>query len=127
MPAARAGAPPNNSPVATDTQRVKSKTVPLMEASLARVVKRLAKAMSTSVPIQAINRPKAPPAMAKRVCSVINCWASLPRRAPSAERTASSWVRFVMRARARFATFAQAISRTRPAVPRRMRSVGRAF
>ena len=124
--AVNAGSAPNSMPVSTETTSVKPSTVASMPTSLARVVKRAVKATSSwSAPL-ARPRPISPPATARSVLSVSSWRTSRPRPAPSAARIASSRLRRSMRASIRFATFAQAISRTQPTAPSSTSSVGRA-
>src|SRR5437867_10279182 len=61
--------------------------------------------------------PKAPLTSESTRLSVSSCRASLPRPAPSAPRTAISCRRLVARASNKFATFAEAISKTSPTAP----------
>ena len=65
-------------------------------------------------PQEARSKPKPPPARASRRLSVKSCRITRPRVAPSAERMANSCVRAVERASRRFATFTQAMRRTKP-------------
>ena len=71
------------------------------------------------------SRPTPPPAAPSSRLSVISCRISRPRAAPSAARIASSRMRPDARASRRLATFAQAMSRTTPTAPSRMRSAWR--
>ena len=54
--------------------------------------------------------------------SASNCLTMRKRLAPSASRTAISRVRATVRANCRFATFAQAMSKTNPTAPNKMAS-----
>ncbi len=60
--------------------------------------------------------PRPPPNNARSALSVSNCATNLDRPAPNARRAAISFRRTTERAISRFATFAQAISRTSPTV-----------
>ena len=60
--------------------------------------------------------PSAPPISDSSTLSVSNCRTSWPRVAPSDSRTAISRWRMKPRAISRFATFAHAISSTRPTI-----------
>ena len=60
--------------------------------------------------------PSPPPNNARSALSVSNCVTNLERPAPNARRAAISFLRTTARAISRFATFAHAISRTRPTV-----------
>jgi hypothetical protein len=95
-----------------------------MVISAERGVNRSAKATSKSRPSAARRRPIVPPATASIVLSVSSCRSSRTRPAPSAVRTASSRPRRTSRATSRFATLAQTISRTKPAVASSTTSVG---
>jgi hypothetical protein len=57
--------------------------------------------------------------------SISSCRAMRPRPAPIADRIAISRLRFVERARSRFAAFAQAINRTSVTAPSRTSDDGR--
>ncbi|HSE38622.1 MAG TPA: hypothetical protein VLG74_15070, partial [Blastocatellia bacterium] len=100
-----------------------SNTKPSMRISLARVVNLAAKLTSSCRPPAASKNPKAPPAIDSSVLSVSSCRIKRPRPAPSAARIAISRSRRINRARVRFATLAQAISKTSPAVPSKIKNV----
>jgi hypothetical protein len=121
-----AGNSPNSSPVKTDTPSVKASTVPSMEISSARGVKRDVNPTSRSRTRYPQPRPSAPPATASIVLSVKSWRAMRPRPAPRAVRTASSRCRPNTRASARFATLAATSNSTNPVVASRTSSVGRA-
>ncbi len=110
-------------PVKSDTPSVKSSTVVSMRTSVARGVNRPAYCTSRSRPTKASSSPPAPPASARIRLSVTSCRSSRPWLAPSAVRSASSRSRRMVRATARFATLAQTMRSTKPAVLTRMRSV----
>ena len=69
-------------------------------------------------------KPKKPPRHDKMTLSVNNCWITRQRLAPTAVRMANSFCRTEARANKRFATFAHAISRTRPTAPNKIKSAG---
>jgi len=124
---ARAGRMPKKSPVRIETTRVKPRIPKSTPISLVRVVKRETNRVSSPRVETAKTRPTPPPATAISELSVRSWHVRRPRVAPRAPRTASSRSRRSTRASVRFATFAQAINRTRPVVPRRIKSLGRAF
>ena len=74
---------------------------------------------------EAITTPSTPAASASTRLSASNWRTICQRVAPSAARTAISRDRAVARASIRFATFAQAMSRTSPTAPIRTSSVVR--
>jgi hypothetical protein len=120
-----AGIEPNTMPVTIETPSVNSSTGALILTSTARLAKRAAKVTNRLREADAKINPSAPPARLSMVLSVKSCRANRLRCAPKAVRTASSCSRRIIRASARLATLAQAISRTSPAVPRRTSSIGR--
>ena len=67
----------------------------------------------------------APPANATTRLSVSICWTTRERVAPTARRTDSSFWRLAARASSSVATFAQAISITKPTAPSSTSSAGR--
>ncbi len=71
-------------------------------------------AISARVSTNASARPAAPPANDNARLSTSSCFTRRPREAPSESRTAISFCRMNPRAMSRFATFAHAISSTRP-------------
>ena len=79
-------------------------------------------ATSPSVPCHASISPKAPPSAASIKLSVSSCLTIRPRLAPRAARTAISFCRETPRANSKFATFAQAMSTTKPTAPSRISS-----
>ena len=123
--AGRPGRVPTTRPVRRAIPRVNASTAPSMRTSPARGVKRAAKPTRASRVRAATRRPRAPPASASRVLSVRRCRRRRWRPAPRAARTASSRPRSLRRARLRFATFAQAIRRTRATVAVRRSRIGR--
>ena len=95
-----------------------------MRTSCARGVKRAANSTST---IEAdVRQQQAAGAAGEREEQALGGQLpqQAPRLAPSAVRSASSRSRRIVRATARLATLAQTMSRTKPAVLTRMRSVG---
>ena len=66
--------------------------------------------------------PSAPPTAASKTLSVNNCLTNRQRLAPTASRTAISFLRDDARTSNRFATFAHAISSTTPTTPANNRS-----
>ena len=77
------------------------------------------------LPAMARNRPPSPPARLSSTLSVRSCRTTRPRPAPSAMRTAISWVRRAARASSRLATLAQAINNSSPTAPSRVSSAAR--
>ena len=71
-------------------------------------------------------RPSIPPTAASSTDSVSSWPTSRPRAAPRAERTASSRFRAVARVSRRLATFAQAISSTKPTATMQITPASRA-
>ena len=78
---------------------------------------------SSRAPHQAMSTPSAPPAQASTVASTITCRISLARPAPIAARSAISRRRPAARARSRFVTLMQAISRMKATAAIRTSSV----
>lgn len=87
-------------------------TVALMPASSSLGTSLGASAMKASRPQPAAITPDAPPSRASTRFSTKSCANSRFRWAPSAARTASSWVRAAPRAKRTFATFTHVIKRT---------------
>ena len=101
---------------------------PKVKASRRQSGLRLRKGASPSMPREATRNllsaparksPSAPPSNARRRRSVIECRTSRLREAPMAKRTVNSCSRVVARASIRLARFAQAINKTKLAVPSR--------
>ena len=80
-------------------------------------------ASSARMPSVPKRRPSTPPASESSTLSVSSCRMMRPRPAPIAARTAISRLRPVARTSSRFATFAHAMSSTRPTAPSRIHSV----
>ena len=112
-----AGTRPNNIPTAIEAPSANKRTEAF--TPIFSVRGRLpGTAASTAVrPHFATASPRTPPANDRSTLSVINCWTICMRLAPSARRTANSRVRAAERASNRLATFAQAMSKTRPTAP----------
>jgi hypothetical protein len=72
-------------------------------------------------------KPAIPPTLASTTLSTISSRAMRGRLAPRAARTAISLRRSTARASSRFATFAQAISRTTATAPVSITMAGRTF
>ena len=121
------GSAPTSTPVPIETSRLKARTTQSRRTSTARVLSFAAKATSSGSPAAATPRPRSPPATASVTLSESRWPSILPREAPSAVRTASSRSLRWMRARVRFATLEQTMSRRNPVAARRSRSIGRAL
>ena len=88
-----AGASPKSTPARMETTRVKSMTVPSIPISSDRGRLRTSAATSARTPAYASSRPTTPPARLTSTLSVMSCWSSRSRVAPSAVRTAISFER----------------------------------
>ena len=117
-----AGSSPKRMPDRTDRPSVKSSTLAVDARS--RAVAGTLFEPSTRIPASADERqaqsPSAPPATASSTLSVSSWRTIRPRLAPSAARTAISFCRASARDSSRFATFAQAMSSTKPTAPIRI-------
>ncbi len=113
----RAGRTPKNSVVRSVTPSAKTSTMPSSCTAASRGMSDGAEASRTLSRRAASPMPSAAPRRATSELSVTSCRTSRPRPAPSAVRTASSPWRDTPRTRARFATFAQAMSRTNATHP----------
>ena len=115
--------------VATDTPSVNSSASPLTAMRVQPGLNRTSSAGSaprmSRTPHSASSEPSAPPMSASDRLSASICRIRSPRVAPNATRTASSRPRVVARARMRFATFAQPISRTNATDASRTTTYGR--
>ena len=112
-----AGSIPNNAAHSKETTTV-NKTIRRSSRAAARNGTPVgATAMKTRSRISASTHPAAAPAIASMTASVSVWRISLPRLAPSADRTASSRSRAAPRAENRLATLAQAISSTANTAP----------
>ena len=120
-----AGTRPNNRLVASETIKVKVRTLPSMLLSVPRTTADGLNATSARAPQKASRVPPAPATSASSRLSVINCLTIRPRPAPSAVRTAISRVRVVALPRSSVAVLAHAISSTTPTTPHRRYSVRR--
>ena len=115
-------------PVASVTTMVKASTAPFTVTSArpAPPHKPRADMSETAFRIPtaqgATSRPSVPPRTARKRLSVRNCRINRARLAPSAMRTAISLCRVAVRAVVRLATLAQAIRRTKPTAPNKIRS-----
>ena len=119
-----AGSTANTRPVSMQTTSVKASTWPSSAISAARGVNRAAKLVRSRMVPAARARPSTPPASASRLPSTSIWRKSRARSAPSAERNAISRERRTSRASVRFAMLAQAMSSTKPVVPRSRSNVG---
>ena len=124
-PARTAGSVPASMPVSIDTPTANSSTRPSIEISSA-LGTWLASSVEADVSVPYASRsPSAPPAPASSKASVNSCRNTRPRPAPSAERIAISLRRLRARVNSRLPTLAQAMRRTNPTAPSRMRSIVR--
>ena len=106
----RAGTRPKTMPVSRDTAST-------------RVAASMGRARNSSPAVHAETaRPSAPPASARTRHSTRSCRTSRARLAPRARRRATSRCRDEARASIRLATFAHAMSNTRPTIPMSMTS-----
>ena len=121
--APRDGAKPKRTPVAIESAALNPSTIQSILISPARG---RSKAMILGIARRAqaaSSTPSAPPAIDNRTLSARSCRIRRLRAAPSAERTANSRVREPARTNSRPATFAQAISRTKPTAPNSIQSI----
>ena len=126
----RAGARPKAIPVSMDARPVKSNTRPSTEIWSMPGIHATPRMRGNSdwisfKPTCASRTPIMPPMKERTILSVRSNCTSWPRLAPSACRTAISRWRVTPRARSRFATLAQAISKTNTTAPIKMRRIGR--
>ena len=129
--ATSAGIKPKIMPVTIDNATVNSTTFPSMPSTEpvwpSRGKPAVLTVSSARIPRYPATRPSAPPANDSIKLSVSSCCMMRQRPAPSATRTASSRRRPVARINSKFATFAHAISSTKPTAPSATSSVGRAW
>ena len=119
----RAGADPKMPATTTERANVKATTRPSIDTSSSRGMLAGASATKTLVAATASSRPMAAPTSDSTRLSVTSCCTIRRRPAPSDARRANSESRPLARTRSRLATFAQAISRTKPTTPRNVHSV----
>ena len=114
----KAGMRPNRTPVKTDTASVKRSTrQSRVTAAPFSPMRGMSPGFSESrirTPTVPRRMPNTPPVSERRILSVSSWRIIRPLPAPSAARTAISRFRAVARISKRFATFAQAISKTKP-------------
>ena len=123
LPNRRTANRPNRTPLSTEMDSVKSRTVASMPMSSTRGSSAGAIVRSSPVAAWASTTPTAPPASASSTLSDSSARAMRPRLAPSAARIASSCWRPSARTRNRFATFPQAMSSTTPTAARRIHRI----
>ena len=117
--ACAAGNTPNSSPVPTASAIANRITVRSTAIASRRGMPSGFIPIRTSTPQTASSRPRPAPSRLSSRLSVSSCRTSLERPAPSAVRMAISDPRAAARARSRLATFAHAISSTKPTAPSR--------
>ena len=116
-----AGTTPMAMPAPRATARAKSSTEGSTKPlSFARIVSAPgARAASSLASHDASTTPPAPPARPSRTLSVINCWVTCLRVAPSALRMLNSLVRVAARVSMRLAMLRQAMNRTHTTAAKR--------
>ncbi len=121
-----AGASPKTMPVARqiaakypNTARSRSKTIQYGFPTPATA------ASNSRTPTEVSPNPSRPPRQASMTLSMSSCRTIRPRLAPSAVRTAISRARYAERASSRLATFAHAMSSTKPTAPSSERKISR--
>ena len=126
-----AGIRPNTIPVPIEMAAVKAARAnrrrPARPSSPMRGSPAVLIVSSARMPRTPSTSPIAPPITDSATLSVSSCRMIRPRPAPMAARSATSRLRAVARTSSRFATLAQAISRTNATAALRISSVGRAF
>ena len=120
----RAGARPNPIPVTMATNAVKISTLASMLIVCTCAIVAGMNVFSIRMPPTARSKPNPAPNTASKTLSVRNWRVTRERLAPSASRSAISFCRTAARASSRFATLAQAMRRTNPTAPSKMRSAG---
>src|SRR5215472_9820900 len=121
--ARHAGASPNSKPLKTDTPTANRSTRQSTWTSSMRGKSPGQKVRNGLSPTLANMTPSSPPARPRSALSVRLCRTKRPRLAPSATRMANSRSRETARASIKLATFAHAISSTRPTAPSKSQSV----
>ena len=121
-----AGARPNNIPTRSEETSVNSNTGPLSCTSASRGMAVVAVARSARMPHTAMAKPTPPPISESKALSVSNWRISRTRPAPRAVRRAISRCRATPRASIKFATFAQAMSKTKVTAPKMIKIGSRA-
>ena len=121
--ARHAGSSPKTMPVTSESAKAKARTRQSGAVSMSSGRPSVGmNEMSVRVSPMATSRPSAPPVKASSRLSTSSCRTSCPREAPSDRRTAISRWRMKARAMSRLATFAHAMSSTRPTIDIRTRS-----
>ena len=124
-----AGIRPNRRPVASETTTVNASTrqsTPTSDPfSPRRGIPAVLMDNRARIPATPSTMPSAPPATDSRTLSVSSCLMIRPRPAPIAERIAISRRRAVARTSSRFATLAQAMSRTKTTATLMTSRIGR--
>ena len=114
-----AGAIPKRTLVRSERPNVNASTRTSSPSGTGRVLAGSSKSASTRVVHCANTRPSTAPARARSRLSVSSCRTRRARLAPSATRNVTSLWRRLALTRNRFATFAQAMSRTNTTAPMR--------
>ena len=121
----QAGAKPARMPVNTEIESVNANTHPSSVTMIEAGSRSARNARISFTANCARSRPRAPPAIESRVVSVRICCTTRLRLAPKAVRMAISLRRASAFATNKFATFAQAMSRTNATAPNNTSSAGR--